>query len=354
MKQLVFSTKSYRCYCLLIFIALFMPGCSPKEPSFIQGGTLALEETQLLTMTATPTEISMITSMPLSTKVDESTVPLSATSTTTPSVSPPTSPSATSTTMPVPTLIGIEADVVIKNFMATNGGCELPCWWGFKLGDSLESVNQKFINLGMPWLVVGNSSKVNSDRMETLDASYYSQQEELFVPRLSVEVQFHELDDSIEYIYVFVNRVQSEESQQEFIRDWEQYFLDSFLERYGKPTQVYFRLRTVADVMDPPQFSVSLLYREKGLAITYHIKGRWLRDQDRLAELCLDMENVQAIELSLFNPEGFDRWGYQFAPYHDELYEPLTWESEFGIALDTFYEMYQHPENLDCLVLSPG
>lgn len=44
--------------------------------------------------------------------------------------------------------------------------------------------------------------------------------------------------------------------------------------------------------------------------------------------------------------------GYQFAPYHDELYEPLTWEAEIGMPLDTFYETYQKPENLNCLAVS--
>ncbi len=103
-----------------------------------------------------------------------------------------------------------------------------------------------------------------------------------------------------------------------------------------------------------PQFSISLLYREQGLAITYHIEGSWQNEEYTEAEVCLDIENVRSLELSLFNPNGFDRWGYQFAPYHDELYEPLTWEAEMGMTLDTFYEMYKNPENLDCLLLNSG
>lgn len=261
-------------------------------------------------------------------------------------------PPATATIMPMPTLTELEAESMFEIFMATNGECELPCWWGLQLGDSLESISQRFISIGMPWLVIGSSSKVDSDQMGTFDASYYDQNGENFVPRLSVGMQFHELDEFIDYIYIFVNRVKFEESQQEFIRDWERYYLSSFLQKYGRPNQVYFRLRNIADVMDPPQFSVSLLYLEEGLAITYHIRGNWLNNQDGKAELCLDMENVQAIELSLFNPENYDIWGYQFAPYHDELYKPLTWETKIGMSLDTFYETYKNPENLDCLIIS--
>jgi hypothetical protein len=242
-----------------------------------------------------------------------------------------------------------------QNFMATNGGCELPCWWGIRLGDSLEDVNQTFIGLGMPWLGIEHSRKVDSDQMGTFSVGYYDRHEDTIVARLDINMEFHELDNSIEYIYVDVDRVGDlERSQQEFIRDWEQYYLSSFLQRYGKPTQVYFRIRHVGDLMLIPQFSVSLLYREQGLAITYHIEGMWLDEKYTQAEVCLDIENVRSLELSSFNPDGFDRWGHQFAPYHDEIYETLTWEAKIGMLLDVFYETYQNSENLNCLVLNSG
>lgn len=353
MNMLSLTTNPYRRCFLLVSIMFFMLGCNTEEVLIPETKGVA----QLPALTPALTEIPMtatdtLTPVPARVTVGGLTTTPIATSTLTPSLASPISPSATGTILPVPTLTESEAESVFEYFMTTNGGCEFPCWWGIKLGDSLESINQRFASLGMPWLVTGSSSKVESDRMGTWDASYYDQQEESFVPRLSVEMQFHELDDSIEYIYVFANRVKFEESQQEFIRDWEQYYLSSILQRVGEPTQVYFRLRNVADPMDPPQFSISLLYLEKGLAITYHVKGIWLHNQDAQAELCLDMENAQAIELSLFNPDNFDIWGYQFAPYHDELYEPLTWEAEMGMSLDTFYETYQNPENLDCLFVS--
>jgi len=160
--------------------------------------------------------------------------------------------------------------------------------------------------------------------------------------KLSFNMQFHELDGSIEYIYIFVSNPRDVPMPSEFFRDWEQYYLSSFLQGYGKPTQVYFRVRSIGDPMDPPQYSVSLLYAEKGLAITYHIKGT----QD---EVCLGIENAVALELSLFNPDGLDIWGYNFAPYNDEGYATLTWEAEIGESLDTFFEISQNPSNLGCI-----
>lgn len=77
--------------------------------------------------------------------------------------------------MPVPTLTEPEAELMFEDFMATNGECDLPCWWGFQLGESLDSISQRFIGIGLPWLVIGSSSKVDSDQMGTFDASYYDQ-----------------------------------------------------------------------------------------------------------------------------------------------------------------------------------
>lgn len=341
MKQLQLSINPFKPYCFLIFIILFMFGCNPEETPFIQEVTP--EVAQLSTLRPTPTETPRIptnTSTPVI--VEQSTSSFSATSTVIPSLTPTVIPSATSTIISVPTLTNTEADAIFENFMATNGDCDLPCWWGFELGDSLENVNQTFINLGMPWLAEENSSRVDSDRMGAFNASYYDQNDGYVVARLSVNMQFHELDSSIEYIYIFVNNPRDVPMPPEFFRDWEQYYLSSFLQSYGKPTQVYFRVRSIGDPMDPPQYSVSLLYVDKGLAITYHVKGT-------SDEVCLDIDNVVALELSLFNPDGLDIWGYQFAPYNDEGYATLTWEAEIGESLDTFYETYKDSINLGCI-----
>jgi hypothetical protein len=282
--------------------------CNPEEVSSVQ--EMHSDATKLVTVTPqVPTEITLMIAPTVSTSV--------------------------SITAPIPTLTAIEREAIYQNFMATNGGCELPCWWGVRLGDSLEDVDQTFIGLGMPWLGVGHSRKVDSDQMGTFSAGYYDRHEDVIVARLDTNMEFHELDNSIEYIYVDVDRVGGlERSQQEFIRDWEQYYLSSFLQRYGKPTQVYFRIRSVGDLMLTPQFSVSLLYREQGLAITYHIEGNWLNEEYTQAEVCLGIAKVRALELSLFNPDGFDIWGYQFAPYHDKT--------------------YRHSENLNCIFLNSG
>ena len=332
MRQLQSIIKSYWPTCVLITMILFLSSCMPEET--------------LIGQRETPTGSQLPTLRPTSTDRPGGTTATPPSISTIMMKSTPM-PSGTPTTTLVPTITSIEREAVFANFMATNGGCDLPCWWGIELGDSMESVNQTFINLGIAPLVIGNSSKVDSDRMGSRSAYYADYYEdEQHGPRadvrLSFNMQFHELDGAIEYIYIFVNNPRDVPMPPEFFRDWEQYYVSSFLQRYGQPTQVYFRVRSIGDPMDPPQYSVSLLYLDQGLAITYHIQGT-------SDELCLDIENVVALELSLFNPEGLERWGDNFAPYNDEGYATLTWEAEISESLDTFYETYQDPANLNCI-----
>jgi len=349
-KKLLFIHSKINIHgCFLIFIPLLILGCISEETQLTPEEPTAVIESS--TMTPTVTEVSMI---PTSTSTLMPTQTSKPTAIMIPSATPTITPSTTATAIRVPTLTTTEEQVLYQELMTTNGGCDLPCWWGIELGESLESVNQKFINLGMPWLGIDNSYKVESDQMGTFRTGSFVEDGTQISYRLSVYTEFHELNNAVEYIYINVNRPIYDFGQQEIIRDWEQYYLNSFLQRYGKPTQVYFRIRTVSDFMVLPQFSVSLLYREKGLAITYHIDAIWLDEAYTQAELCLNIENLRALELSLFDPDGYDIWGYQFAPYLDERYKALTWEAEIGMPLDTFYETYQHPENLNCLFLSSG
>ena len=72
----------------------------------------------------------------------------SVTSTPPPPPPPPTPlPSATHT--PIPTLAVNAARTYVENMLATNGNCELPCWWGIVPGQSkwIDVTNQ-FTEIG--------------------------------------------------------------------------------------------------------------------------------------------------------------------------------------------------------------
>lgn len=240
--------------------------------------------------------------------------------------------------------------MLLQELMTTNEGCQLPCWWGVNIGDTLESIGQTFNGFGMRGWNTRASNLGDEGLMGSLTTGYYDETEHLLY--LGVSLNFHTSTDSLEYVRISVSRPSFKRGELEFANNWQYYFLSSILQEYGKPSQVYLRLRSIADPMPTPIYSLSLLYPEKGISITYNLEGVWLDDNRLHAELCLDMENSNPLELSLFDPQHFEKWADYFPPYNDELYILSTWEAATGMDLDTFYQTFQDSDYLECVQIN--
>ena len=335
---------------ILIIVVWLMVGCTPSTSSVNQvDATQAPTKISVTVARATKTLVpSTMTPSPTVTQTSQPT--LIVPSSTPVPVTPTSILSITPTAEPVATLTIAERNATLQELMVTNGNCELPCWWGIELGSRLEDIEQRLAGQGMPWLGDGFSYEVESDQMRVFSLGYFDETLENPTYTLNVDTELHELNNSLAHMYIRVQRPVSELGKQEFVRDWEQYYLDSFLQQHGKPSEVYIHVITFADFMEIPDFFLTLLYEEKGFAITYHLEAIWLDVDNDIAELCLGMENLKRIRFALFNIDGFDVWGYRFYPY-DKGYEQYTWEKQIGTNVDTFYETYQHAENLGCVTI---
>ena len=131
-KQTVLPIKLYMNCGLFVFSLFFIIGCNPEISQLSTSDPISTET--LVTATDISTPVSTMDVSP-----DAITATPSPTSTPTPHFS------ATATIMPVPTLTEPEAELMFEDFMATNVECDLPCWWGFQLGESLDSISQRFI-----------------------------------------------------------------------------------------------------------------------------------------------------------------------------------------------------------------
>lgn len=331
-----------RCW-VAICLTAFVVGCANTMPleETISVATIqvtrkpstAIVPHTTITSTITPIPVNIITTIPTET-------PILPTITSLP----------LSTLTPVPTLTFGEREALIQGLMITNGECQLPCWWGIESGDRLGSIGQMFTDFGIPGWNTRTSNLGSSGLMGSIVVGYYDSSNSIFY--VDISLNFYTVDKMVQYIRVSSSRPHSDQGQQEFVRDWQQYFLSSILQNYGKPSQVYLRLRSIADPTPTPIYSLSLLYPEKGISITYNLEGIWLGDNQLHAELCLVMANTNPLELSLFNPQYFEEWGDYFPPYNDELYIQSTWEARTGMDLDTFYQTYQDPNNLECVQIN--
>ena len=67
------------------------------------------------------------------------------------------------------------------------------------------------------------------------------------------------------------------------------------------------------------------------------------------AEICLAMENVNPLDLWLFDPEFMTEWTGHLPSGQREEYQQWKLEVQTTMDLDTFYETYRDPNNLDCI-----
>lgn len=98
-------------FILLILVMISFTNCSTQKSDASTStvtATLAATNTTLPTLTLKPTKV--VTPIPTATDL------------------PTLTPAPTLT--PLPTLSANQAKVKVKELLETNGGCELPCWWG--------------------------------------------------------------------------------------------------------------------------------------------------------------------------------------------------------------------------------
>ncbi|MEZ4518001.1 MAG: hypothetical protein R3C44_14670 [Chloroflexota bacterium] len=215
-------------------------------------------------------------------------VPLTSTLTPTPL------PTSTSTPTPVPTLTIEEEDGLVRHLMETNGGCQLPCWWGIAFGATVESVKQQFATMGIGisgWdverLDVGDRGCTALGYLLPNDPHY----------QVNIYLCAQEVAGAVQSIEVSAQRPIDEIPRQHYWDDWQPYFLGSILETYGVPGYVEIILANPAEPI-PPYYILRLSYPEQGLQIAYTIPSVSLNlEVDRV---CLGYEDVEMIEMSLY------------------------------------------------------
>lgn len=269
-------------------------------------------------------------------------------------------PSPTQTPIPISSLIptlSIEQQAMLEvrerllqELMQNNGNCQLPCWWGIELGDSLATIEEKFADheIGTQRAPSGIT---NSDEQVYVSLGYYNAA--TLGDDTSIIVNFHTINGVTQFINVLGERPLRQYGAEEFVRDWEKYALDSILQQYGKPAYVYLVPQNVADP-GPPNFVLVLYYPDLGFTFSYQPFDTFSDETE--AELCLALDNMRQIELSLYNPEYVGVWANYLLPpainpEAEDYFERWEWEAKTGTDLDVFYEMFKYPDNYSQCIL---
>jgi hypothetical protein len=190
----------------------------------------------------------------------------------------------------MPTLNAAEESALLNELMATNAGCELPCWWGITPGQTpAQQARDMFIKSGANrWRDTfdGTYRQIQlGHRTETQD--YYP---------FDIAVRMYERSGIVELIVVSSLHQPLDESER-FVTEWARYDLREVLARLGPPSDLRLYV--------PPNpaelgYELYLIYEQLGIQVVYRVPGNHLGELRY--ELCFTLNDLLFIEIALFPP----------------------------------------------------
>lgn len=309
-----------KAYFWFLFILVFgLVGC--------MASTKEIETLVATPPTIEPTKINqqLETTMPTSVLPTQTIPSPSASVTPTRHPSPtPTKPLATATITPFPTLPIEREEMILSGLMQTNGGCDLPCWWGVTPGSTtVHTAKDMFISWGISW----NDGYVAIGR-----------------PRhIGVYSEFIVEDDIVQQIVADGTRDRYDLAYR-FTEIWQSYTVAEMLNRYGLPSHVFLAPPIAAEAGVPNEYSLLLYFTSSDIRIRYLVAAVYLGEGKN--QICSDFEDVQDIRLRLYASGKLqqDEASLQSSP---ENY--ISWETATGTSLEEFYEMFKDEDIINCI-----
>ena len=292
-------------------IVMFLAGCN-----------------SIATPTSTPNMMSpTIASIDSATELSPETI---ATSTASPILSTtivsPTFTVVPPTPMPIPTLTANERQTLARQMLETNGGCELPCWWGITPSKTdWQSVLKQCKNYGGCDLDIPESAQV---------------------PDYAIRQRFDQLDGKVRSILV-TSEVPGQRLSGSFSKDWQRYALDQVLTRYGKPSQVFVELSNYCadSPCAPSGYGLYVVYDDLGILF------RYLGPAERSdpIQACPVFAKISYLQLVLQSPQDTRTLMQTSAIDPDQIkwIRPLTEVAE--MTIEDFYRIFKEPDSKECI-----
>jgi hypothetical protein len=236
----------------------------------------------------------------------------------------------------------------VSEMLQDNGGCRLPCWWGFTPGEiSWEATKTFFVSLGKRIHSVDNN--IENYTVYFVIPGYYESGQ-----------SYIGKDGTLDAIGIYAVPPTGEDGypayrDPRFVQDWRAYTLSQILEVYGSPQQVL--LETYNNTLALP-FRLLLVYPDLGFLVMYQgpigEDGQYFRPPEAVEagepiRICLWRSGV--VLLSLWSPEykvTFEDLrpmiGSAANPDHLHSLEEAT-----GMSIEQFYQTFVQPENQTCL-----
>ena len=234
----------------------------------------------------------------------------------------------------VPTLSPEEAEEQIREMIRTNGGCDLPCWWGVAPRQTTIKAVQS------AW---GSFASDISPLPEVLDKEGYS-------------ITFEDPESpGKEYTILLYTANGVVEKMDTFAFD----SLADLLEKYGVPKEIQLHSGGVSMGFRPPSFSLAMLYPEQGIMIYFpEALGDYLSERGtEYVQLCpKNIREAGNPGLYLWSPDS----PLSFADILPDIYpSPETRRYELledvsNMDEKAFFDSFTNPASSECLKTPAG
>lgn len=233
----------------------------------------------------------------------------------------------------MPTLSMSDSEALLLDLSLNNQGCQLPCWWGIRPGQTSWNATDRFLS------TFALAIKPDDGAESVLHTVYFRYPREIDpnAPEASTIAIAHHymvVDDVITRIEVNPGLTPS-------------YTLAGILSVYGVPEDI--RLRTYSQSREGDlQFDVVLFYPEIGMLIRYATQGTIVANQ-----VVGCPQEQSASVMALWAPEpglAFSDAARRTINIRDEqdwVYRPL--QEVANMSIDTFSKTYQEIDATACL-----
>ena len=259
-----------------------------------------------------------------------------------PTASPTIKPTMTRPPSATPTLSPEQAKALVEELMQTNGGCDLPCWWGFTPGETAwMDAKRLFKSLRV-------ELETNLDHSQGVE--FDLTQDILTSLRLNFVV---DSAGEIQRIGVWAwsgtpGRGPDFEDAN-YQRLMSRYALERILPRMGTPAEIYVYYNPTGTIIRD-LYHLLLFYPNEGVFLRYSGVGNLAGGQALLCPIGksqVDLwmwpaqKNITAAKAYLSQPDNKDQ-GFETAlDLEKGVYLPL--QDATSIDVDTFYEMFSQP-----------
>jgi hypothetical protein len=305
-----------------------LTGCTPSVSPSTQLPTITWAPTESLvpspTRSSTPTQIFHPVVTQPSPEVTRTTIDTS--------TLPPSTPSAT----PVPTLTAKERQNTFLEFLRTNAGCKLPCWWGVIPGKTNWSEVEKLLN----------HMGVNIFSFPQPDGTILNSPGDFdFEDNIQYIFGFTEKNNIVEDIYL---RSIGDSNPVGFQSALESYSPRQVMADYGAPSRVWMYTDSM-DYGERTGYSLWLAYDNLGFLIRY--EGFVQQRDQPIYRICprfdqgMDIQEIGIVLQSPDNPRPLEK---RDPLYSEKVQYTHTLEDATGLTVDEFYKLFTQDKKPAC------